>query len=226
MQERRTRCEICSSAALLLAILLLCAGLAGAERQAAPQAAASPGKTAAVPTEAKPAEKIVLPGLPNFGRVTPKLYRGGQPKPAGYAELKKLGVEIVVNFRTERSKIEAERRAVEALGLRYVSIPWSSAGSPAHQQVAEFLDLLRANPDRQVFVHCRRGAERTGVMIAVFRMAAQNWTAEQAAQEMEEFKFRGLWFSHLKRYVRNFSKQPAADPNLRGLAPATQLSAP
>jgi protein tyrosine/serine phosphatase len=165
-----------------------------------------------------PAKKQSLPSLHNFGQVTDTLFRGAQPSESGYVELKKQGVEIVVSFREDPAQIAAERRAVEALGMRFVSIPWPSFDSPRNSQVAEFLELLRANPGKNVFAHCRRGAERTGVMVAAFRIAAEKWTPQQALNEMETFGFRGFWFHHLKTYVRKFPGLLQSDPTLR---PAT-----
>lgn len=150
------------------------------------------------------AEKIPTDAIPNFGKVSPFLYRGGQPKENGIAELNKLGVKLIVNLREEDEADKEEKQRAEALGIRYVSIPWRGFDKPNDKQVAEFLQLLRANSETPVFVHCRRGAERTGVMVAAYRMAIQEWTPEQALEEMEEFKFRGFWFRHLKKYVRAF----------------------
>ena len=173
---------------------------------------------------AAPAQKLALNGVPNFGRVTENLYRGGQPTEEGFRELKKLGIEIVVNFRDEPARIEEERQAVEALGLRPVSIPWSSWHRPKKKQVAEFLELLRANPKPKIFVHCHRGADRTGVMVAAFRMALQGWTPPQALTEMRTFNYHRFWYPHLRRYVQDFPQQWATDPVFRTLQPAAHDS--
>ena len=142
--------------------------------------------------------------MPNFGVVSERLYRGGQPENTGLAELRKLGVDIVVNLRDEPDRIARERAMVEGLGMRYVSIPWQAWEGPNAEQVAQFLKLLRDNSDRKVFVHCRRGAERTGVFIATYRMAHENWSPDQALEEMEQFRFHGMWHGNLKRFVRAF----------------------
>jgi protein tyrosine phosphatase (PTP) superfamily phosphohydrolase (DUF442 family) len=147
---------------------------------------------------------VHVSGLPNFGIVSDRLYRGGQPENTGLAELRNLGVDIVVNLRHEADRIAREHALVEGLGMRYVSIPWRSKDGPNTGQVAQFLEVLRDNPDRRVFVHCRRGAERTGVYVASYRIAREHWTSEQALAEMERFRFRGLWNGHLKRFVRAF----------------------
>jgi protein tyrosine/serine phosphatase len=153
---------------------------------------------------AQPAQR---PGLRNFGVVNAQLYRGGQPEDAGFAELKKLGIDIVVNLRHEADDIARERALVEAQGMRYVSIPWRGKQDPSTEQIAQFLDLIRDNPDGKVFVHCERGAERTGVMVASYRISRDRWAADQALAEMEKFGFRGLRFGHLKRFVREFAAQ-------------------
>ncbi|MFY9583207.1 MAG: dual specificity protein phosphatase family protein [Candidatus Acidiferrales bacterium] len=204
----RIRILSLASSALLVAIVLVAADLYHAEHYPAHGAALAPA------------------GVPNFGEVTPLLYRGGQPSQEGFQALKKQGVEIVVNFRDERDLIQAERHQVEPLGIRYVSIPWSSWHRPRDQQVSEFLALLRAHPQKKIFVHCHHGADRTGVMVAAYRIAAQNWTPQQAIAEMELFHFHSFWLFYLKSYVEDFPRLLAADPSLRAVHPAALTSAP
>jgi protein tyrosine phosphatase (PTP) superfamily phosphohydrolase (DUF442 family) len=222
MTARRIRVFCCVP--LLAAMLLFAATL----HHAAQRVATSPEKTVAAPAPigSQPAEKLHLNGVPNFGRVTDTLYRSGQPSAAGFQELKKLGIEIVVNFRNERGEVGTEQHEVEALGLRYVSIPWSSFHDPASRQVAEFLELLQGNPRQKIFVHCHHGADRTGVMVAAFRIAMQNWTPRQALAEMKAFGFHSFWYPHLGRYIENFPQRLKDDPNLRALHPAAHPSTP
>ena len=165
-----------------------------------------------------PAQPVPRPGLRNFAIVSDHLYRGGQPLDAGFTELKKLGVDIVVNMRDEPAEIARERALVEAQGMRYVSIPWRGKENPKTEQVAQFLKVVRENPDRKVFVHCERGAERTGLMVACYRMSSEGWTPEKALAEMEKFGFRGLRFGHLKRFVREFPALLLRDPSLKNVA--------
>src|SRR5262249_52980343 len=95
-----------------------------------------------------------LEGLPNFGRVTNMLYRGGQPDLEGFTALQKMGVTIIVNLRDEPSEMAAEERLVESRGIKYLSIPWSGRKEPTNAQVLQFLDLIHANPQARIFVHC------------------------------------------------------------------------
>ena len=170
-----------------------------------------------------PAPRVKLTGLPYFGTVSTQLYRGAQPEDSGFAELKKLGIGIVVNLRHEPDEIARERGLVEQQGMQYVSIPWRGKQDPKTENVAQFLELLRASPDKKVFVHCERGAERTGVMVACYRISSERWTAEQALNEMETFRFRGLLFGHLKKFVRAFPGLLLNDPFLKTLAQPSSL---
>ncbi|MGH2396566.1 MAG: fused DSP-PTPase phosphatase/NAD kinase-like protein [bacterium] len=194
--------------ASLLAVAVLTMG------SALPLSAQQTGAAAAQNAAPAVAEKLKQPGLPNFGRVNQRLYRGGQPESEGYDALRKLEVGIVVNFNTSDEDIREERAEVESRGMRYVSIPWSARSLPRREQVAESFRLLRENPEAVIFVHCRRGADRTGVMLATYRMALEGWTPEQALTEMERFKFHGFWYRHLKRYVRQFPALLESDPGL------------
>lgn len=128
-------------------------------------------------------------GLSNFGEVTPNLYRGGQPGADGLKQLKKMGVSIVVDMRSSRS--QHEQRAVEELGMEYVSIPWHCP-FPSDDAFVQFLKVIERNPRKKVFVHCRLGDDRTGMAVASYRMAEQGWSADEAMKEMEFFGFRGI----------------------------------
>ena len=153
-------------------------------------------------------------GLSNFGVVSDYLYRGAQPAESGFAELARRGIAIVVNLRHESGRIARERTLVESLGMHYVSIPWRGHDDPNPEQVVQFLRLLRDNPEGKVFVHCRRGAERTGVMVACYRIAREQWPPERAQAEMEAFGFRRRRFAHLTRFVRDYPALLLRDPVL------------
>ena len=156
-------------------------------------------------------EKLKVRGIPNAGKVSDTLYRGAQPRAAGYQRLKDLGVSIVVDLRNTGSK-SPEKNLVESLGMRYVSIPTSAYLGPSDNQVARFLQLRRDNPNDRIFVHCYFGDDRTGVMIATYRMAEQHWTADQAYNEMRFFHFHTyliLMGHYVKAFPFNFAISPA-----------------
>jgi protein tyrosine/serine phosphatase len=127
-------------------------------------------------------------GIHGFAEVTPKLYRGGQPSIVGIKALEKLGIDIVVNMRGGHN--DAEEKQVNQLGMRYVSIPWHCP-HPTDKPFAKFLKLVRENPGKKIFVHCRLGDDRTGMAVAAYRMSEEGWSAEEAMREMKAFGFSG-----------------------------------
>jgi hypothetical protein len=131
---------------------------------------------------------LKVPGLRGFGQVTPTLFRGGRPTEEGFACLAKMGVSIVIS--TE-GKYKDLHKPVERLGMQYVSMFWECS-FPQDHTFAKFLQLLRDNPGKKVFVYCRYGDDRTGMMIAAYRIAEQGWSGEEAKQEMMAFGFNFL----------------------------------
>ncbi|HWS18680.1 MAG TPA: dual specificity protein phosphatase family protein [Candidatus Elarobacter sp.] len=150
-------------------------------------------------------------GVTNFGEVTPHLYRGGLLKKDGLKALKKLDINVVVDTHAYSKK---EEREAQALGMKYVAIPWHCPW-PKDEVFAKFLKVLHENPGKKVFVHCRLGDDRTGMMVAAYRMAEEGWTADEAMTEMKSF---GFTKSHhficpsLAHYEKEFPERFRNDP--------------
>jgi protein tyrosine phosphatase (PTP) superfamily phosphohydrolase (DUF442 family) len=169
--------------------------------------------------------KLTLKGVPNFGEVTPTLYRGAQPTKEGFDNLAKMGISIVVDLRGSR---ESERQLVTKLGMQYVAIPWHCF-HPKDAALAQFLSLLRENPGRKVFIHCRTGDDRTGMEIAAYRMAEQGWTAQEARREMEAFGFSLFHRTicpGLASYEEKFPRRFETSPTFKNLRPTERTPEP
>ncbi len=150
-------------------------------------------------------EKLELDGVENFGRLSAHVYRGAQPRVDAYASLRAMGIDTIVRLSTGEEFIEGERERVEALGMRFVSIPWRAADTPTSEQVSTFLGLFREQPVHTIFVHCREGVDRTGVMMALYRIAIDHFTVDQAIEEMKAFHYRYIFHPHLEEYVTSFA---------------------
>jgi tyrosine-protein phosphatase SIW14 len=168
-----------------------------------------------------PAEKIELAGVRNFGKVSAALLRGAQPSAQGLAELKKLGVTTIVDLRGNNGPVVWERAQAEALGMRFINIPVRGWSPPGNAQVAQFLKLFQQDPAQKIFVHCYYGEDRTGVMVAAYRITQQNWTADQAVAEMYSFGFHHHLYRTMKSYIRNFPATYRDDPIFAPLHTAT-----
>lgn len=144
-----------------------------------------------------------------FYELAPGLYRGGQPTEEGYRRLKELGVRTILNFRHEKDQIEWDRKQAQKWGMRYVSLPWTIYGDSEPEILEDFFRTLEDPSSRPLFMHCRRGTERTGVMSALYYMKYEGLSAEEAYRKATEgFPVRWFWkpfvrkrFNALKRYV-------------------------
>jgi tyrosine-protein phosphatase SIW14 len=144
--------------------------------------------------------------LPNFHRVDENLYRGGQPKTGGLKKLAQLGIKTIVNLRGESDETLAEGREAKSLGMEYFNVPMSTAGRPTDEQVRRVIEILEEKKNAPVFVHCRRGSDRTGAIIAVYRIKQDGWTAERAIDEANSY---GLGFIQFRKrdYIKDYFEQ-------------------
>jgi len=165
-----------------------------------------------------PGKKLTVQGVPNFGEVTPTLFRGAQPSHEGFEALAKRGVDIIVDARGG-DRAGSEGKEVSRLGMKYVAIPWECS-SPRNDVFARFLKLLQDNPDKKIFVHCLQGVDRTGMMIASYRMAGEGWSADDALIEMKDFGFSGshhFFCPRLASYEQSFPTRLKSSPEFEGL---------
>jgi tyrosine-protein phosphatase SIW14 len=140
--------------------------------------------------------------IPRFQVVTDGFYRGGQPERAGFEFLKKQGVRTVINFREENG----EEALVRSLGMNYIQIPMSLSifsSTIPENAIAKYFEVLRDQSNFPIFVHCRRGADRTGAMVGFFRMAFQGWSAKKAYDEARDIGLR-WWYTGIKKQLENF----------------------
>ena len=176
------------------------------------------GNSASQPHSARPfGHKRKIKGVGNFGEVTSTLFRGAQPTPGGFEALAKMGIDIVVDARGDRA--DSEGKEVGRLGMRYVAIPWHCP-FPNDDVFVRFLKLLQDNSTKKIFVHCRLGDDRTGMMVAAYRMAAQGWTADEAMRQMREFGFSRVHHficPGLASYGNRFPEHLESNPAFGGL---------
>ena len=146
---------------------------------------------------------LAFPELPNFHQVDANLFRGGQPAEGGVSRLKALGVRTIVNLRYEPDLVKAEEAEATAAGIAYYNVPIRGLNKPTDAQVTQILGLIDDPAHRPVFVHCKRGSDRTGAIVACYRIARAEWTAERAIREA--FDYGMLQIEYAKRaFVRAY----------------------
>lgn len=183
-------------ASLLLA--LLCGPVAGQSAEAPPAAPASaPAAASARPDHW--AVPVTLEGVPNLHQVTPTLYRSEQPTAAGFRNLEKLGVRTVINLRAFNSD-DDEVRGTNLRTERVKILTWNIDD----EHVIDVMRLLRNADNGPFLIHCQHGADRTGLMTAMYRILEQGWAADEALAELTGggFGYHSVW-KNIPRYVRS-----------------------
>jgi protein tyrosine phosphatase (PTP) superfamily phosphohydrolase (DUF442 family) len=148
------------------------------------------GETNTTVRPANWAQKVEVAGNKNCYQVTTNLYRGAQPTAEGITHLKALGIRTIINLRAFHS----DKDKVAGTGLksvRFETKPWH----PEDEDVVRFLKLATDTNNLPVFVHCARGADRTGLMCAMYRIVVCGWSKPEAIDEMKNggFDFNPAW---------------------------------
>jgi len=122
-------------------------------------------------------------GIDNFYEVDEHVYRGAQPTYEGFNYLAKIGVKTVLDLREDHKQSSGEAQVAASLGMQYVSVPMTGMTPPTEAQITKILALLEDGKSGPVFVHCNRGADRTGAVIAAYRIDYDHWNNGRALKE-------------------------------------------
>jgi protein tyrosine phosphatase (PTP) superfamily phosphohydrolase (DUF442 family) len=159
-----------------------------------------------------------VPGVGNFQKVNEFVYRGAQPTDQGFQSLAKLGVHTVIDLQESGSaRAIGEEKAVKAAGMEYINVPMEGMQTPSNESVSKVLTVLESGTNGPVFVHCHRGADRTGGVIACYRIEHDHWTNQKALSEARSMGMS--WYQvAIQHYVQNYAPKPATGPAVASLA--------
>ncbi len=124
--------------------------------------------------------------IPNFDKVNSQIYRGGQPTEDGLKQLAHMGVKTILDLQEGGSRARREEDLVNSLGMRYVNVPMRGMQVPSSDQIERVLATLENRAEGPVFVHCKRGADRTGMVIACYRIRHDGWGNKKALAEARD----------------------------------------
>lgn len=125
-------------------------------------------------------------GILNFGKVNERLYRGAQPDTNGINNLKSLGVKSIISLREPGSSWRGEAAAAQTAGLVCTNFPLSGINAPKPEQVRQILATIDSLPG-PVFIHCAHGCDRTGTIVACYRIQHDKWSTATAMAEAERY---------------------------------------
>ncbi len=143
----------------------------------------------------------------NFLTVTDWFYRGGQPDDTAIEALASRGIRTIISLRWNLGTVKTERALAEKYGLNFYSIPLSYWILPTRKEIDFFLSIIDNTSKHPVFMHCLHGRDRTGMLTAIYRIAREGWTANDAYAEMKTNGFRHIRMHQFKWAVYGFERR-------------------
>jgi len=152
-------------------------------------------------------------------------YRGRQPQYEDFSTLRQMGVKTVLDLRGGRIHKPREKRHAEAAGLQYISIRFSGVWEPHDEQVAQAVKVLENPANWPVFIHCSRGYDRIGLVLACYHIDHDHWTNQHALDDARQLGLNRFEFL-LQRYIMNYTPPSHASQPAGPATGASQASVP
>jgi tyrosine-protein phosphatase SIW14 len=151
------------------------------------------------------------PHIHNFIKVGDQLYRGAEPPPVGVQELGAMGIKLVIDLREPGQSTEFERCEVESLHMKYVNVPFRPFAAPTAEQMRSVLALILNHGSDPIFIHCRRGKDRTGTVVACYRIQHDHWSNQQALSEAKKYGLSAVERG-MSSYILHFTPLTISGP--------------
>jgi protein tyrosine/serine phosphatase len=137
--------------------------------------------------------------VPNFYKIDNDLYRSAQPTALGMEQLKQqAGIKTIINLRTFHSDTD-EIGSTGLLNERLHIKSWHIED----EDVIRVMRILANKENGPYLIHCQHGADRTGLMCAMYRILRQGWSKEEAIDEMVNggYGFHHQW-TNIIHYIQ------------------------
>jgi len=139
-----------------------------------------------------------MPGVTNFSKISPALWRGSQPTAEGFRSLENSGVKTIINLRF----LNDDSKFLTGSKLKYIwirTVPWSLN----EDDLVSFFKVIQEPKNWPVFIHCWKGNDRSGLYVAAYRIVVDGWSRDDAIRELVRFRYTRIWFRipHLVREI-------------------------
>jgi uncharacterized protein (TIGR01244 family) len=142
------------------------------------------------PSSLPPEAAAVAEAVPNFHQVNAHVYRSGRPDEAGVKAYAAFGIKTILSvqdYGLSPEEAATERKWAEAAGIRFLHVPMHGLRKPRVEQIRAALAHLQNPANFPILVHCQKGSDRTGIVVASYRIAVDNWPVERAKDDMYNF---------------------------------------
>ena len=145
------------------------------------------------------AKPVTTIKLKNFYKVDNKLYRSAQPSAEQFKKLEKFGIRYDLNLR----QFHDDKKKLQGTKIKYYRIPINTS-KMSYQQLVKAVAFL-AKTDGKTLVHCLHGSDRTGTVVAGYRIALEGWSKDKAIDEFINggYGYHAFWFTNLPKLLES-----------------------
>lgn len=156
--------------------------------------------------------------IPRFRKIDNFMYRGAKPSQKQLLGLKNLGINTIIDFTTNyggNPMLKSEKDDVEALGMKYVALPFLSFRNPPEEYVEKFFEVVddARKKNEKVYIHCREGKDRTGLFSAMYKINYGLANLDDAIKEMLAMGHDDQFNPNLIPYLREYAKKEPVNLN-------------
>ncbi len=149
------------------------------------------------------AQPIIGAELYNLYKVSDDIYRSAQPDEEDFPILSLLGIKTILNLRhyhADESEVESNEFILQRLKLDALNIQLDD--------LVKAMQIIDSSP-KPILVHCWHGSDRTGAVIATYRMVFQNWSKKKAIDEFLNggYGYHAVIFSNIEKLLKNLDLQ-------------------
>ena len=144
--------------------------------------------------------------IARISQVAPGIWRSSQPTtPADFATLAQMGIKLIVDLQWDDPQYTEEKSWADANHL--IDLHYPMGGDyPDEQKVGEILALMKDAAKNPILIHCQAGQDRTGLVVALYRVHVMGWSTEKARDEMLALGYH-WYYLHLETYWQLHSTQ-------------------
>ncbi len=144
-------------------------------------------------------------------KVSEGVFRGPHPKEADLRELSGMGIGTVLSLENNPSVVAEEERACRSLNINFVNIPLSELAPPSPGALKQAVHVIQQYRDGGIYVHCRRGIDRTGYVIASFRMLVEDRKLDTAYKECCDHGHSKLFYFFWKNSLKRIGREALSE---------------
>ena len=136
--------------------------------------------------------------------VSEGIYRGPRPD---FDKLKEASISTIISLEDKADVVKNERAEAQKRGLTFINRPMSETEAPTPALLQNIVGEIEKYRAGRIYVHCRRGIDRTGYVIAAYRIINEHWSFDRAYDEVMAHGHSSFYYASWKDSLKALNRQ-------------------